>query len=220
MSFKGLDIDDVFDKVAEQSDDAIEEREALKKKSKNSGQLESEPILKTKQEKEPVVKEKEPVVKETKTVEKRRFNVNEEGLTRRAVEKILVMNNKLNSYTKEEKDFVVAYFGKENKEGNAEAIYSALTADPRELKALNIIVLAKKKDSAERAFYLMELDNFVISDVFKQVSMLPGKLEDFGEITNQNKLKVCREIEKAIANMPPKAVASLSKLQEFTKEAL
>ena len=248
MSFKDLDIDDeamfanaaaasedtgekdmsnytVEKKDAPAIEDAILRRKPVSKPDQTPTPVKvTEDLKKAKESKkvEVVVKpektkehEKEEVVK-PKQVEQ--FN-HKQGITPDSVRKILEMSEVLGSYKTDEREFVKRYFNS-NESHDAEVIYAALTANPRELDALNKIVVAKNQSSADRAFYLMELNNEAVGDIFEQIQLLTDELGDAGTVTDGNKLKVCRAIEKVIADMPTEMFTYIHKLQEFTTKAI
>lgn len=246
MSFKDLDIDDeaMFANAAAASEDtgekdmsyytlekkdepAIEDAILRRKpvsKSEQTPVKVAEDLKKAKKEKETIAAVKSIEGKEPKEIEvvkpkqAEQFN-HKQGITPNSVRKILEMSQVLGSYKADEREFVKRYFNS-NESHDAEVIYAALTANPRELDALNKIVIAKNQSSADRAFYLMELNNEAIGDIFDQIQLLTDELGSSGTVTDKNKLKVCRAIEKVIADMPTEMFAYIHKLQEFTTKAI
>lgn len=136
-----------------------------------------------------------------------------------SISKILEMHKVFNSYNETEKNFVMGYFQVESQEP-AKVIYGALTADPRELAALDKIVDARNLSAADRAFYLMDLDNESIESIYEQVDLLTGELGETGKVNERNKIKVCRALERAISGMPDDVFSYIDKLQEFSKKAI
>lgn len=136
-----------------------------------------------------------------------------------AIDKIIEMKKILDAYNPTELEFVEGYFQQE--EGtSAEIIYEALTVDERELNALNKIVTARKHTAAERAFYLMDLDNNSIEAIFEQIELLTGELGDLQRVDELNKIGICRKLESSISNMSSDVFTYINKLQEFTNVAL
>lgn len=142
-----------------------------------------------------------------------------DGLNVESINRIIEMKEILDNYNATELKFVKGYFQNE-KGAPAEIIYKALTANTRGLDALNKIVLARGHTAADRAFYLMELDFNSIEAIYEQVDLLTGELEDAGKVTEINKIKICRLLEKAISEMPDDVFLYINKLQEFTNKAI
>ena len=142
-----------------------------------------------------------------------------DGLNVESIGRIIEMKEILDNYNATELKFVKSYF--QNEKGTpAEIIYKALTANTRGLDALNKIVIARGYTAADRAFYLMELDFNSIEAIHEQVDLLTGELEDIGKVTEINKIKICRILEKAISEMPDDVFVYINKLQEFTNKAI
>lgn len=142
-----------------------------------------------------------------------------DGLNVESIGRIIEMKEILDNYNATELKFVKGYF--QNEKGTpAEIIYKALTANTRGLDALNKIVIARRYTAADRAFYLMELDFNSIEAIHEQVDLLTGELEDVGKVTEINKIKICRILEKAISEMPDDVFVYINKLQEFTNKAI
>lgn len=142
-----------------------------------------------------------------------------DGLNVESIGRIIEMKEILDNYNATELKFVKGYF--QNEKGTpAEIIYKALTANTRGLDALNKIVIARGHTAADRAFYLMELDFNSIEAIHEQVDLLTGELEDVGKVTEINKIKICRILEKAISEMPDDIFVYINKLQEFTNKAI
>lgn len=142
-----------------------------------------------------------------------------DGLNVESIGRIIEMKEILDNYNATELKFVKGYF--QNEKGTpAEIIYKALTANTRGLDALNKIVIARGYTAADRAFYLMELDFNSIEAIHEQVDLLTGELEDVGKVTEINKIKICRILEKAISEMPDDVFVYINKLQEFTNKAI
>jgi len=142
-----------------------------------------------------------------------------DGLNVESIGRIIEMKEILDNYNATELKFVKGYF--QNEKGTpAEIIYKALTANTRGLDALNKIVIARGHTAADRAFYLMELDFNSIEAIHEQVDLLTGELEDVGKVTEINKIKICRILEKAISEMPDDVFVYINKLQEFTNKAI
>jgi hypothetical protein len=155
---------------------------------------------------------KKPVITQEKTMQ---------GLNVELVEKIIKMKEILDSYENKELEFVKGYFNHDGKEiGASEVIFSALTIDKRGLDALSKIVIARNHDAAERAFYLMELDNYSIEAIHEQVNLIVGELDSISSVNSSNKIQVCRLIENAISSMPSDAFKLINKLQDFTNIAI
>lgn len=142
-----------------------------------------------------------------------------ENVDIKSIERIIEMKDILDNYNTTELKFVKSYFQHE-KGTHAEIIYKALTANYRGLNALNKIVAARGHTSADRAFYLMELDNNSISDIYEQVDLLTGELGEPGKVSEINKIKVCRVLEKSIAEMADDVFTYINRLQEFTNKAI
>lgn len=142
-----------------------------------------------------------------------------DGLNVESISRIIEMKEILDNYNATELKFVKGYFQNE-KGAPAEIIYKALTTNTRGLDALNKIVLARGHTAADRAFYLMELDFNSIEAIHEQVDLLTGELEDAGKVTEINKIKICRLLEKAISEMPDDVFLYINKLQEFTNKAI
>ena len=142
-----------------------------------------------------------------------------DGLNVESIGRIIEMKEILDNYNDTELKFVKGYFQNE-KDTPAEIIYKALTANTRGLDALNKIVIARGHTAADRAFYLMELDFNSIEAIHEQVDLLTGELEDVGKVTEINKIKICRILEKAISEMPDDIFVYINKLQEFTNKAI
>lgn len=143
-------------------------------------------------------------------------------ITEASIAKILDMNETFEKFTENQKSFVSGYFQLEEDESDniSKIIYRALTASERDLDALAKIVVAKGKDPADRAFFLMGLDNSVVEDVYEQVELLTGELGQPGRVTDKNKLKVCRKVEGVIDKMPKDVFTYIEKLQVFTNKAI
>lgn len=141
------------------------------------------------------------------------------GLSVDSIDKIIKMKETLDSYDKKELEFVMGYFQKDKKDA-PEIIYSALTIERRGLDALNKIVKARNNTAAERAFYLMELDNGSIEAIYEQIEMIAGGLEETPSVNTSNKIEICRTLENAIANMSNDVFKFIDKLQEFTNIAI
>lgn len=145
------------------------------------------------------------------------------GISKESISKILEMSSVFSKYSEREKEFVIRYFGLEvnDKEVISGVVYKALTANQRELDAISKLVIARGESPAERAFYLMDLDNNSVEAVAEQVELLTGDLEGIGRVVNaENKIMVCRKIESSISSMTNDVFAYITKLQEFTKIAI
>ena len=157
----------------------------------------------------------QPVIAQTKSLTKIDIgNINVLSISR-----IIEMKEILENYNEKERAFIQGYF-QQDKNSFAEIIYSAFTADHRGLDALNKIVIAREHSSAERAFYLMELDNNSIEAIYEQINLLTGELENTDGITDVNKIKICRILEGVISKMDNNVFLYINKLQEFASKAL
>lgn len=243
MSFKGLDIDEQMfadmaasaensgekdpstygdKKVQPAKDDLLIKKKPKSEPAVNKWTEKPAPAEKVEAKPEPI-KKAEPKVVEPEQVKEptkpTRKVFNSQGVTVDSVSKILEMNKVLNTYLDDEKSFVTMYF--QSEDGNdADVIYKALTSNPRELDALKMIVIAKEQSSAERAFYLMGLSNQAVEDVFGQLALLTDELGKKGTVTENNKLNVCRELERVISNTTDDMFAYIYKLKEFAEKAL
>lgn len=153
---------------------------------------------------------KEPIIQSQRTVK---------GLSVENIGKVIKMKETLDSYDKKELEFVMGYFQKDEKDA-PEIIYSALTIERRGLDALHKIVAARNSTAAERAFYLMELDNGSIEAIYEQIEMIAGGLEETPSVNTNNKIQICRTLESAIANMSNDVFKFIHRLQEFTNIAI
>lgn len=145
--------------------------------------------------------------------------INIESLDVLSITRIIEMKEILDNYNERERAFIQGYFQQDN-DSVAEIIYSALTAEQKGLDALNKIVIAREHSSAERAFYLMELDNNSIEAIHEQINLLTGELDNIDGINNVNKIKVCRILESVISKMDNNVFLYINKLQEFASKAL
>lgn len=153
------------------------------------------------------------------TSQKPFVKINTESLDVLSITRIIEMKEILDNYNERERTFIQGYFQQDN-DYVAEIIYSALTAEQRGLDALNKIVIAREHSSAERAFYLMELDNNSIEAIHEQINLLTGELENIDGINNVNKIKICRTLESVISKMDNNVFLYINKLQEFASKAL
>lgn len=142
-----------------------------------------------------------------------------DGVNVQSIGRIIEMKEILDNYNATELKFVKGYFQSE-KAGSAEIIYKALTTNTRKLDALNKIVIARGYSAADRAFYLMELDLNSIQAIHEQVDLLTGELEGVDKVTEINKIKICRILEKAISEMTDDVFIYINKLQQFTNKAI
>lgn len=244
--FASLDIDEMFAAAASAAEDTGEDDVGGKEEAKKAKVEKpmAKPAEKTVEIKKPASTEKpasekmpekaveKPIEKEPKIEEKlnRAHVAKQTGgimgaskeITEASIEKILDMNETFEKFTENQKGFVSGYFQlEEDESGNiSKVIYRALTASERELDALAKIVVAKGKEPADRAFFLMELDNSVVEDVYEQVELLTGELGQPGRVTDKNKLKVCRKVEDVIDKMPKDVFTYIEKLQVFTNKAI
>lgn len=181
----------------------------------------SEPVKPIERKPEPV-KAQENIKHETKPLLNDRSTgiINtSKGITEDSIGKVLEMNQIYAKFDDTQKEFVSGYFKLEEGENNvSKVIYRALIASQRDLDALSKIVEAKSYDPAGRAFFLMELENSIIEDVFEQVELLTGELGKSYKITDSNKLSVCRKIEGVISEMPKDVFTYIEKLQLFTNK--
>lgn len=144
------------------------------------------------------------------------------GVTQDSITKILEMSTVFSKFSATEKEFVARYFGLEvaDKDLVAGVVYSALTANERELDAISKLVIARGESPAERAFYLMGLDNNSVEAVAEQVDLLTGDLGNVGRVNSENKIAVCRKIESSISSMTNDVFAYIVKLQAFAHIAI
>lgn len=165
---------------------------------------------------EPIVEKRPLVGNKNETL----FDVNK-GITEDSITKILRMNSEFNKLQKNEKLFVSGYFQSDGADEFAipKVVYGALTANTRDLEALTRITKAKKEAPAERAFYLMDLNNDNIEAIYEQVELLTGDLGKTGRVDAENKIAVCRKVEKAISGMPDDIFAYIEKLRKLTEIA-
>ena len=240
IDFDKLDIDQMFAEAAGAAENTGEKdpenysknppksevKVEIKSKEKTN-KVKSEPKVeqpKIEQEKpkveRPVEKPKQELLKDRWSLLKQNDKkVITDGLNVESIGRIIEMKEILDNYNATELKFVKGYF--QNEKGTpAEIIYKALTANTRGLDALNKIVIARGHTAADRAFYLMELDFNSIEAIHEQVDLLTGELEDIGKVTEINKIKICRILEKAISEMPDDAFVHINKLQEFTNKAI
>lgn len=222
MSFKGLDIDEqMFADMAAaaentgEKDPSMYSEGATKPAKKAEVPVNKEVKAQPKPEPKKEVKQEEPVRKP----QPKPVSIPRDGVSVDSVGKILEMNDLLNKYVDSEQKFISMYF--QAKAGDkADVIYKALTASPRDLEALQVIANAKTKSAADRAFYLMELSNQSVEDVYLQMTLLTEELTGGGEVTDVNKLKVCRKLESVIAGITDEMFKYINKLQEFSSKAL
>ena len=235
------DIDKMFAAAANASEDTGEDdvggKSTVKSepKTESKSQPKQEPIVESKRvESKPEPKEESKAESKpqpkTEPVTERKPLVNEsniaafdtgQGITENSISKILEMNDTYNKLNETEKKFVSGYFQVEEAQISiSKIIYGALTANKRDLDALDKISKARKKTAADRAFYLMGLDGNSIEAIYEQVDLLTGELGQAGKVTDGNKIEVCRAIEKVISEMPDSVFNYISKLQEFTNKAL
>lgn len=243
MKFTGLNVEDMFAEAVNASENTGEDnpenygKDATKN---NKVALKTEEKIKVKEE-TPKINSKS--IKENKSQNADKDNVKDEtqmmidkkerlgpliksdnnrlneNVNIKSIERIIEMKDILDNYNTTELKFVKGYFQHE-KGTHAEIIYKALTANYRGLNALNKIVAARGHTSADRAFYLMELDNNSISDIYEQVDLLTGELGEPGKVSEINKIKVCRVLEKSIAEMADDVFTYINRLQEFTNKAI
>lgn len=239
MSFDGTD--DIAKMFAEAAGAAEETNEgdpslvgAETNEQKYEPKIEPKPEPKPEPVKEKVVKEpkvaKEPVMREsTKRREplinqnnksRRAVTTNIDGISVSVIERIIQMKDILSEYDETQRSFVMGYFQVET-DSSAEAIYSSLTASSRELKALEMIVTARGYSPADRAFYLVGLDNGDIEAIYEQVELLAGEINDGvgRRVNHDNKLEVCKLLERTIAEMEGRVFDYINKLQAFTNLA-
>lgn len=229
MSF---DIESMFAEAANAAEDTGEKdpskigKDTDKKvevKQEPKPELKKEPKPELKAEPKPEVREEpKPEVKarpkpELKTEPK--VAIGESGLSVEYIEKVLKLNEVMNTYNEAEKKFVFAYF-EGDEEKVSQVIYKALTANRGELEALNKIVTARSHTAAERAFYLMDLPVNDIRVIYDQVDRLTGELDESIDISESNKIKVCRVLEKTISSMRDDVFLYIKKLQDFTDKAI
>jgi len=239
MSFDGFDIDKMFEEAAGAAENTGEK--APEGYSKNPKKSSDEPSFEVKQEDKPkkeepkkeepkkeIPKQSEPKKEEKETPKKEKLgpliksngktNISD-GLNVEIINKVLEMNSILENYNSTELKFVKGYFQDENGD-SGDIIYKALITDTRGLDALDKIVTARGHTAAERAFYLMELDNNSIESIYEQVDLLTGELDESTHVTEINKIKVCKILEKTISQMPNDVFTYINKLQEFTNKAI
>lgn len=211
-----FDINEMFADAVKASEDTGENNDKLLKDGKTVETKESKPDKKEASIKSEVVNKaheheiKKPIVNNYNKVE---------GLSVESIGKIIDMKKTLDNYDEKELEFVKSYFQKENDEA-PEIIYSALTIERRGLDALNKIVVARNSSAAERAFYLMELDNNSIEAIHEQIDIIIGGLNDTPSVNSENKIQICRLLENAISNMSNDVFKFIDKLQEFTNIAI
>lgn len=235
--FESLDIEEMFAAAASAAEDTGEDdvggkedakkAEVEKPKAKPAGKTVEtekpapekapEKVVEKSIEKDAEKPKRTPVAKQTGGI----MGASRE-ITEASIEKILDMNETFEKFTESQKSFVSGYFQLEEDESDniSKIIYRALTASERDLDALAKIVAAKGKEPADRAFFLMELDNSVVEDVYEQVELLTGELGQPGRVTDKNKLKVCRKVEGVIDKMPKDVFTYIEKLQMFTNKAI
>lgn len=159
-----------------------------------------------------IIEKVEPLIKPQENVDLSNINVN-------VINRIIEMKEILDNYSDREKSFIKGYF--QNEDDNiSQVIYSALTANRKDLDALNKITTARGHNSAERAFYLMELDNNSVEAIYEQINLLTGELDNLDRVSDSNKIKICRSLEKVIADMDESVFLYINKLQEFTRKAI
>lgn len=234
MSFDGADLEKMFAAAVEASEDTGEkDPSSLGKKSEGANKAEVrvqakevEKVERPKKQEEverstqrASEKTKPKIEEKTRPILNANKRVNVEGLNVDSIAKIIKMNQILDNYDKHELAFIKSYFQKEDGE-NSEIIYEALTAERRDLNALDRLVEARGKSSADRAFYLMELDDNSLEAVCEQIDLLTGELETQERINSSNKIKICRIVERIISNMNNDVFLFINKLQEFTSIAI
>lgn len=241
MAFEGMDIEKMFAEAASAAEDTGEKIPGEKPKEESVKVTQTEVIKPQEKKDEPKVQqvtEQSKIEKTTPTVEpkveqpepkfvepERKPNVpvsSGKGVTEESIEKILLMNMTFDKFDKTQKDFVSSYFQlEETAEPNvSKVIFKALVASQRDLDALKKIVEAKGFDPAERAFFLMGLENIIIEDIYEQLDLLTGELGQAGKVNELNKLAVCRKIEHVISGMPKDMFTYIERLQEFTNIAI
>lgn len=177
--------------------------------------LAEKPIEKPGTEKPEPVKDKQgPLLKSSNSK-----NVMSEEISVNSIQRVLEMKEIIDNYNATELKFVKGYFQNENG-SSAEIIHKALTTNTRGLDALNKIVIARGHTAADRAFYLMELDYNSIEAIYEQVDLLTGELGDTEKVSEINKIRICRTLEKAVSEMPADVFVYINKLQEFTNKAI
>lgn len=199
------DIKAMFAEAAMAAEDTGENEKLLGKKDV------PEPKVEEKIENKPIIRPKEPIIDKSNKIE---------GLSVKAIEKVIKMKETLDNYEAKELEFVKGYF-QQDEESSSEIIFSALTIERRGLDALNKIVIARNHSAAERAFYLMELDNNSIESIYEQIELIVGGFDKpTPAVSASNKIEVCRILENSIANMPDDVFKFIDKLQDFTNIAL
>lgn len=224
--FNGLDIENMFAEAVEASENTGEKDPSLYGKNPTKDKkAETKVDVETKVDKvepEPKIEIETPTEKTpTKIIEKTNpvIPIPTNNINVSSIQNIIEMKEVLDSYTDRERAFINSYFQQELG-SYADVIYSALTTDQRDLEAISKIVKAREQQSAERAFYLMELDNRDIKDIYEQINLLSGQLDDINEINDHNKIKVCRVLENVISEMDKNVFLYIHKLQEFTSKSL
>ena len=241
MAFEGTDIDAMFKEAAGAAEETGEGNVGGKstiEPTKPEPRLDPKPQPqaqpKPEESKPEPAKKTEPVAKVDTVKEKAPENIpvltekptggilnTQKGVTEDSIGRILDMNETFAKFDETQKDFVSGYFQLEEGEKDiSKVIYRALIASQRDLDALKKIVKAKGYAAAERAFYLMGLENSIIEDIYEQVEILTGELGAKGNVTDSNKLNVCRKIEGVIAEMPKDVFTYIEKLQIFTNKAV
>lgn len=239
MDFNELDIDKMFEAAAGAAEDTGEKDPALLGKKEQKIVVKEDTVPekteKRKQAQETIQPEEKFVVPKPKpfeSFEQKKEPVRErlgpriggkntlaEGITINSIQKIIEMKAILEKYKKDEVDFAESYFNTDS--GNtSDLIYRALNANVRSLEALDNIVEAKGKQSAERAFYLMELGIGEISSIIEQINLLTGALDEYDRVTETNKITACRELERIISEMDNNIFIYIEKLQLFTNKAI
>lgn len=245
MAFEGMDIEKMFADAAAAAEDTgekgvgekpkqepakVTQTEVVKPQEKKEAPK-AEPVVEQPAVSEPKAEKLTPVVETSKVEEpkivepERKPNVpvsTGKGVTEDAIEKILLMNMTFDKFDKTQKDFVSSYFQLEEsaEPSVSKVIFKALVASQRDLDALKKIVEAKGFEPAERAFFLMGLENMIIEDIYEQLDLLTGELGQAGKVNESNKLAVCRKIEGVVSAMPKDVFTYIERLQEFTNIAI
>lgn len=174
------------------------------------------PKVEKEQKVEKEIKKREPLINQNSKI-KSSVVTNVDGINVEIIEKIIQMKDILSGYDETQRSFVMGYFQVES-DSSSEAIYSSLTASPRDLRALEMIVTARGYSPADRAFYLMGLDNGDIEAVYEQVELLAGEINGGvgRRVSHDNKIEVCKILERTIADMQGRVFDYINKLQAFT----
>lgn len=175
----------------------------------NAKVIDEEPVHEPDFVPRPIIKEETPVVEKPKID----FST-DEPVSVNAIEKIVNLFEKYNSFDPKIQNFVKQFVGVGREEQNISVLlYNIINVSEYEKTGLNDLVTLKREERTSRAFSLMSLPLERLKKIKDLVLLFNDNYNS--SIDSSDKILYCKDIEKGIESLDPTSLKYLAPINEL-----